>query len=62
MTKHKGYIIERDNHWFGFEAVHQNYEADQIDGTWHGSHPVFHGDTVQDCIEQIDEWYGDQDG
>lgn len=59
MTKHRDYTITRDNHWFGFEAVHESYEADYQGERGQGNYLVFHGNTVQECIEQIDEWYGD---
>lgn len=57
MIRHRDYLITRDNHWFGFEAVHESYEASYEDGAWRGNYPVFNGDTEQECIEQIDEWY-----
>lgn len=57
MTKHRDWIIENQNEWFGFEAVHDSYEASFDDGMWQGNYPVFHGNTEQECVEQIDEWY-----
>lgn len=63
MTKHRDFTINRDDYWFGFEACHDSYEAEHdADVTWRGSHPVFHGKDIQDCIQQIDDWYGEQDG
>ena len=50
MKEHRGYTIELN------EYPHPDYKYEAVPIEYTGCETIFHGKTIEDCIEQINDY------